>query len=253
MRTLKPLFSGAVLAGLLTIDLAAQPVAVVHAARAVMAADVGVVDETAASAQARASGRPVEALSDRTEYAQVFANPNGTFTYRVAPAPQRVRRADGTWTAVDTVLRHEPDGTVAPGASPAGLVMSGGGTGPLFSVSRAGGRLSFTWPDGPLPAPLLSGSSATYASVLPGVDLRLTATKTGVSEVLVVRDGGAAANPALSSIAFGLTATGLTIGADAAGNLSAADASGAALFDAPAPRAWDSAGGDSGPGAPGPA
>jgi hypothetical protein len=78
--------------------------------------------------------------------------------------------------------------------------------------------------------------------VLPGVDLKLTATAAGVSEVLVVGDAGAAANPALSSIAFGLSTAGLKVSADADGGASAADAGGAVLFDIPEPRAWDAAG-----------
>ena len=217
-----------------------------------LAAGVAVApDEGSAAATAVASGAPVEALSDRTEYAEVFANPNRTFTYRVAPVPQRARRADGTWAAVETPLRRQADGSIAPGASPAGLVISGGGPGPLFTVSRGGGRLSFTWPGGPLPAPLVSGGSATYPSVLPGVDLRLTATPTGVSEVLVVHDARAAANPALAEVAFGLTASGLALSADG-GGLTARNPGGTVVFDAAPPRAWDAAGGDPGPAAPGP-
>ncbi|HSR22464.1 MAG TPA: hypothetical protein VLW53_02860 [Candidatus Eisenbacteria bacterium] len=246
MRTPRALVPVAVVSGLLMLSPPALPVTAGFVRPATAA------DERSALRAAEASGAPVEALSDRTEYAQVFANPDGTFQYRAAPVPQRVKRPDGTWADVDSTLRRQADGSIAPAASPAGLVLSGGDSGPLFTVSRAGGRLAFTWPLGPLPAPVLSGSSATYRQVLPGVDLRLAATPTGVSEVLVVRDAQAAANPALARITFGLAASGLTVSVDAAGALSATDPSGTVVFEAQPPRAWDSAGGDAGPGEPGP-
>ena len=243
-------------ASLGSLLLAAGPTtaAVAAAPGPALAADARPValDEVSARREAWTTGVQVEALSDRTEYSQVFANSDGTLQYRAAPVPQRVQRPDGSWTDVDTTLRQQADGSVAPAASPAGLVLSGGDSGALFTVSRGGGRLSFTWPLGPLPRPVLSGNSATYRQVLPGVDLRLAATPSGVSEVLVVRDAQAAANPALARITFGLAAAGLTVSADAAGALRATDPNGTVVFEAQPPRTWDSAGGDAGPGEPGP-
>jgi hypothetical protein len=208
--------------------------------------------ERSAQAEARASGRKVEVLPARTEYAQLFANPDGTFSYKASPVPQRIERPDGSWSSIDTTLQRQPNGSVAPVASPAGLVASGGGIGSLFSVSHGGKQLSFSWPGGALPSPSLSGDTATYASVLPGVDLLLIATSTGASEVLVVHDARASANPALATLTFGLAASGLSVSADSAGNLTAADPAGSAVFDVPAPRMWDSTGGHTGAGAPGP-
>jgi len=61
-----------------------------------------------------------------------------------------------------------------------------------------------------LPKPRLSGATATYPEVLPGVDLVVRVDEFGFSEVLVVKTASAAANPALSQISFGLSGNGLS-------------------------------------------
>ena len=252
MRTLRALISAAALAGLLVTGPAALWTAGRHVRVALAATTTTAPDEVTASAAAEAQGVPVEAMSDRTQYAQTFANPDGTFSYSASPVPQWAQRPDGSWSAIDTTLQLRSDGSIAPAVSAVGLALSGGGTGPMVTVSQGSETLSLTWPDGALPAPTLSGSTATYASVLPGVDLQMTATPTGVAESLVVHTRQAAANSALSSLAFGMGASGLTVGADADGGMSATDSTGAVVFDVPEPQMWDSAGGDAGPGQPGP-
>jgi hypothetical protein len=244
MRSLRGTLWAAALTGLVV----AGPVALGTAGhvQVVRAANVTVAaDEVTASALAEAQGVPVEALSDRTDYAQTFANPDGTFAYDAAAAAQRVHNADGSWSNVDPTLALQSDGTVRPAASPVGLVLSGGGGGPMLTVTRGSDSLSLTWPDGSLPAPTLNGATATYASVLTGVDLKLTATTDGVEETLVVRSASGASNPALTNVSFGVSASGLTVSADADGGASASDASGDVVLDLPEPRMWDSAGGGS--------
>src|ERR1700722_19381485 len=73
------------------------------ARRAVPGADARLTawDTASASALAGADGQPVEVLSDRTDYAQTFADPNGGFTLAESPSPVRVQQSDGSWVPVD--------------------------------------------------------------------------------------------------------------------------------------------------------
>jgi hypothetical protein len=195
------------------------------------------------------SGDPVEVLPDRTDYAQTFAEPDGGFTLDESAAPVRVQQPDGSWVPVDTTLSVQPDGSVRPAAVTTGLVLSGGGSGPLYTLSQGGDSMAVSWPGGSLPVPSLSGPTATYADVLPGVNLLMTVTPTGVSELLQVTSAEAAANPALTPLAFQVAASGLSLSASASGTISAANSAGAVQYAAPPPQMWDSAGSQA-PGGP---
>ncbi|HEY2670768.1 MAG TPA: hypothetical protein VGJ07_10370 [Rugosimonospora sp.] len=169
------------------------------------------------------------------------ANPSGTVTARSNVLPVRVRRG-GSWAAIDPTLRRSADGSYAPAATWAPVVLSGGGTGALATLGTGTSGLTLTWP-GRLPAPSISGATATYRDVLAGVDLVVTVTELGgVSEVLAVHDASAAANPRLSALTFGLTTRGLTVSNDGNGNLNATDGKHQVAYSAPAATMWDSSG-----------
>lgn len=195
-----------------------------------------------ASALAAATGQPVEVMADRTDWSQTFAEPGGGFEATESLMPRRVREPDGSWVPVDTTLSVQPDGSVSPGAITTGLTLSDGGSGPLYTLAENGQSLSVSWPYGSLPVPALSGATATYPNVLPGVNLLVSATPTGVSDVIEVTSVSAAANPDLRRITFPQTTTGLSVSADAQGALTAADSGGNPVFTAPPPQMWDSAG-----------
>ncbi|MGW7584784.1 ricin-type beta-trefoil lectin domain protein [Kitasatospora sp. NPDC054768] len=195
----------------------------------------------AAQAKAKSTGKPVVVDSMTTGGSQTTANPDGTLTTDSSPVVERVKNADGTWRAVDATLRTNTDGTLTPAAVPSGLTFSGGGSGPLATMATADGKkLSIKAPF-TLPKPELSGSSALYRSVLPDVDLELSATPAGGwRQVLIVRTAQAAADPKIKKVHLDTTVDGLTVKADTNGNLSAEDASGKPRFTAPAPVMWDS-------------
>ncbi|MFG2819776.1 ricin-type beta-trefoil lectin domain protein [Kitasatospora sp. NPDC048365] len=196
----------------------------------------------AARLAAKQTGKPVTVDALTTETTLTTAGPDGKLTVTTNLRPARVKRGD-RWTAVDATLRKGGDGSWSPAATPTGVRLSGGGTGPLATLTDRDGRsLALTFPV-KLPAPTVTGSTATYPQVLPGVDLTVDVTDQGaVREVLVVKDAASAGNPALKALTLSTATQGLTLTADPAGNLTAAGADGKAAFRAPAPVMWDSAG-----------
>ncbi|MFI1359625.1 LamG domain-containing protein [Streptomyces sp. NPDC020898] len=201
----------------------------------------------AASQQAVAAGEPVEVTGERTDYSTTYANPDGTsFTMEQSAVPVRVKAADGSWTDPDATLVARSDGTVGPRAAVMGLSFSGGGDGSgLVDITDAGRSLELGWATA-LPKPVLDGPNATYPDVLPGVDLRMTATTEGFRELLIVKTPQAAANPALQRVTFSLRSEGLTVQAVGGGGMTAVDENARPVFSAPAAVMWDSQGDASG-------
>ncbi|MFF3208096.1 FG-GAP-like repeat-containing protein [Streptomyces sp. NPDC002962] len=201
------------------------------------------LDEARASRKAQSTGKAVTVAAATTPTESKVANPDGTFTLTQSVAPVR-KYASGAWQNLDATLSQRSDGTVVPTLTTTDLTLSGGGDGPLAVMKDHGRSLSLTAPAslGTLPSPLLDGSSATYSDVLDGVDLKVTAdAQGGFSEVLVVKNAEAAANPALATLDFPATTKNVALTVDAAGNIAARDATDRAVFSAPAPTMWDSA------------
>lgn len=191
-----------------------------------------------AQAKASASGSPVTVDALTTETSTAQANPSGTVTWTGSLLPARVRQ-NGAWVPVDATL-HAGTGGYSPAASAEPLTFSGGGTGPLVTMTAGKSQLAFSWPTS-LPAPTVSGPTITYPDVLQDVDLRLTADTTGgFSELIVVKTATAAANPALAKLQLATHTTGLTVTDDGHDNLQAATPNGQVMFSAPQPLMWDS-------------
>ncbi|MFI6645725.1 LamG domain-containing protein [Streptomyces sp. NPDC050504] len=196
--------------------------------------------EQSAQAAARATGKPVEVAGLRQERRDVFANPNGTFTAREYTQPVRVRKGTA-WQAVDDTLVRRDDGRWAPRAATVGVEFSDGGSGPFARMSKAGREYALTWPGGPLPKPKVSGNTALYEEVGPGVDLAVRAEAEGFGHYVIVKSAEAAANPELSRIELDLTAKGLTVQETGSGGIRAVDAAvGGTVFEAARAVMWDS-------------
>lgn len=193
-----------------------------------------------ARAEAKRTGNPVTVHELTSATSLTVANPDGSLTLTNHHQAARVKK-NGSWTPVDATLVKNPDGTYSPKATPSGVMLSGGGTGPLATLTDPQGRsFSLTLPF-TLPAPTVADDSVSYANVLPGVDLKATVTEQGAfREVLIVRDATAAANPALKTLRLATTTNGLTVAADQNGNITAKASDGTAVFTAPAPVMWDS-------------
>ncbi|MFJ3633007.1 hypothetical protein [Streptomyces sp. NPDC090112] len=194
--------------------------------------------EQKAQISARTSGQPVEILEKRTESTRTLANPSGTFTLEHHSSPKWTKRG-GRWVDLDASLQMAANGAVRPKASLLPISLSGGGKGPLVSLADGDKEISLTWPHA-LPKPQISGDTATYAEVLPGVDLKVRAGIEAFSQVLEVKTPEAAANPNLAEIGFGLGTKNLSVAADEHGNLTAKDTTGRTVFGGPTPTMWES-------------
>ncbi len=222
-------------------------------------------DPVAAAVGARSSGQRVEVLSLRTQMSRTWVNPDGTWTTEDAAGPVRfVDAVSGEWRDVDLSLVAGPGG-VAAVAHPLGLTFAGGSqvSAPLRSevsvdvggtavgavvpvvesvaVSEPSGEgVVVGWP-GVLPAPVLSGSTATYADVTPGVDLRVQALTTGWESFFVVDA------PPVSGVALSWTLpldlTGVTAREEVDGSIAFVSTSGSNIGEVvsvmPAAFAWD--------------
>ncbi|MFF4121422.1 LamG domain-containing protein [Streptomyces sp. NPDC001714] len=194
----------------------------------------------AAQAEAVASGHdaPVDSLT--TETSTVTANPDGTFTSTINVMPVRVLK-DGAWTPVDATLATNADGTLSPKATPNDVTLSGGGSGPLVTQTNEDGHsMALTMPF-TLPAPVVSDDTAVYRSVLPGVDLSVSVTdQGGFSDVLIVHDAAAAADPHIKKLTEAASTQGLTLSATDSGGMNATTADGTVAYTSPRPLMWDS-------------
>jgi hypothetical protein len=192
-----------------------------------------------ALAKAKEAGAPYELTSARTESSDTWALPNGKWSVKRHGTTVRILRA-GSWVPTDPTLQFAADGRVTSKASAVSVSFSGGGTGPLLTGVRDGRTLSLTWPKA-LPKPTLAANVATYANVLPDVDLQVKAEVEGFSQLLVVKTAAAAKNPDLATLKFKLDTIGLNVSGDpATGLLSAVNPAGQTVFTASAPMMWDS-------------
>ncbi|MFD7083921.1 ricin-type beta-trefoil lectin domain protein [Streptomyces sp. NPDC059918] len=190
-------------------------------------------------AAAKHEAVPVDSLTTQTS--DTVANPDGSFTSTTHLKPVRVRKG-GSWTPVDATLRKNADGTWSPAASPNGVALSGGGTGAAVRLAHEdGGKLELTMPFA-LPAPEVSGDTALYRSVLPGVDLSVSVTdQGGFSDILIVHDAAAAADPRVRELRLATAANGLKVSPTASGGMTATTANGTLDYVSPRPLMWDSA------------
>ncbi|WP_422771122.1 LamG-like jellyroll fold domain-containing protein [Plantactinospora sp. WMMC1484] len=202
--------------------------------------------EAEAILAAAALGRPVEVLSERGEYRDVFAQPDGTLIANEYNQAVRVLQGE-TWVPADATLVAQGDGTITLAAALLNMRLSGGGDVPLMVAERDSRVMTLTWPHGPLPIPTIDGDQATYPNVLPDVDLVANVTVEGFSHVLVLKTPEAANLPELQDLRLGVTGVGLDIEETEEGGVVALDpATGNPVMEADAPTMWDSGSGEGG-------
>ncbi|WP_104086309.1 LamG-like jellyroll fold domain-containing protein [Arthrobacter sp. GMC3] len=182
------------------------------------------VSEAVAGAKAAETGRDVvvEAVTSPTE--RTVAHPDGTFTKTVNTEPVRMETATG-WQEISTDLVTSVENgvkVIRPEMVPVGVTLGGGGSSVMSSLDdKAGHVLHQSWPFGNLPVPVIKDNTATYRSVLPGVDLIQIAHKSGVSQVLKIASADVAHDPRVVRMRIFLDSANTTVHDTGAGGLEA--------------------------------
>ena len=191
-------------------------------------------DDLSAAAAARRSGSRVLVSGSRSERAETYANPDGTFTQEVAASPVRAPQGQG-WAPIDTTLVSDSAG-VHPKVALGGTVLSGGGSAAAVRAVLPGGRnLVLSWLSS-LPRPTLSGDTATYPGVLPGADLVVTAKPSGFELSVLLRQRPSVA---FGSLRLPLDIPGASVATTAAGGLVVTDSSThEVIAEGPTPMVW---------------
>ncbi|CAM5662708.1 Ricin B lectin domain-containing protein OS=Kitasatospora aureofaciens OX=1894 GN=GCM10010502_25010 PE=4 SV=1 [Kitasatospora aureofaciens] len=195
-----------------------------------------------ALAEAKRTGKPVSVTELTDESSETVALPSGHFSRTQHAEPQRVKQ-NGAWADLDGTLVPDDQGGYRPKTAVAGVHLSGGGSGPLGTLTSPDGESLTIDSPFPLTKPTLDpgGQALVYPEVAPGIDLKVTASKLGgLSTVLVVKTAEAAKNPALKTVRFPTKAKGVTVKADDAGNLTATAKDGKTRWHASTPQMWDS-------------
>jgi hypothetical protein len=196
--------------------------------------------EEKALEKAQTCGIEVAVTDATTETDQVTALPTGELRREISMAPVRMRKDEG-WVPIDLTLEKQNDGTIAPKAYPGSVVVSGAtaetGEHDLASIALGDKSVALRW-DGPLPAPVLDGNTATYPEVKPGIDLRVEATVNGVESFYVVKNRAAAAHVKKLTVPI----TGPNVASHRLapnGTLSLFDNDGELMATSPTPLMWD--------------
>jgi len=180
----------------------------------------------------------VEITSETTATSLVSALPDGQMRLESSSAAVRMQTDDG-WVDIDPSLEESSNGAWVPVATEVPIEFSPGGDGPLARVQTdSGDWVSEYWPLGDLPKPSVTGPVATYEDVLDDVDLVLTASPTGFTEVLVIGTAEAAALPELQTL--NLSIEGATLSKQSNGTVEAETDRKEDVVSSAAPLWWDS-------------
>jgi RHS repeat-associated protein len=218
-------------------------------------------DVVSARVTARAQGARVEVESLRDEKSTTWVNPDGTLTTEQHTGQIRFKSTAGEWRDVDLTLEADADGTVSPKSHPKGLSLAGadkaaggaakGAAGTdLAAIDQGKGKrkqdrqVTLGW-KGKLGTPTLSGTTATYADVEPGVDLTVDSRRSGYETHLVIKTPQALAALQASgkdgavSWDIPVKTKGLTARSEKDGSVSFVDADGQVASRVAVPLAWD--------------
>jgi large repetitive protein len=139
----------------------------------------------------------VEDVSQRSQFAAVFDNPDGSTSATIAQIAQHYRAADGSWERIDARLRSVGGEAGVFESTANSFTVRADRSGVTITTGKGSMvRLSPSDAPGGLPAPILAddGLSVTYPQVWPGVDVRFRVSNAAVTKEIVLTGPGTAAS-----------------------------------------------------------
>ena len=146
--------------------------------------------------------------SGTTAGSDLYKNADGSYTRKVWAGPANYKTPSGSWAAIDDSLVQGPDTRWQEKANSLGVSFAASGSDPaLVTLGNADGsqQVSFSLAGAAAAAAAPSGTSVTYAGILPDTGLTETAGTDGVTEMLTLNSAAAG-----TSWTFPLTLKGLT-------------------------------------------
>ncbi|MFD9393174.1 LamG-like jellyroll fold domain-containing protein [Streptomyces sp. NPDC060000] len=174
--------------------------------------------------------------STRTE--TVYDNADGSVTRRISPNPVNYQVGKGRWAPIDVDVRAGPDGRWYESANSVDVDFAAKATDPALTslATDTKHRVAYGLKGAAPVKGTADGSTVTYDQVLPGTDLKLAPTATGVKESVVLDSADAA-----GTWTFPLTLQGLTpVQSTANGWIDLRDSSGRTVERIPPSYAYDS-------------
>jgi RHS repeat-associated protein len=135
--------------------------------------------------------------SNSSATSTLFRNADGTYTRRVYAGPVNYRAPDGTWQLIDAILRPGTDGRFHETANSLSVGLAATASDPdlvTIGLGPGQGSVSYGLRGAAAVRADVSGSTATYAGVLPATDLVESAVGSGLQESLVLRAATAPAS-----------------------------------------------------------
>ncbi len=187
--------------------------------------------------QAAKLGQQVIVADQTTKTTTVYANPSGSLTSTIANGP--VQEPDPSsptgYSPIDLSLSQGLAG-LQPNRADAPITFSDGTNSTIASLGVGQNALAMQW-GSKLPVPTVTGNTATYTGVSPGVNLVLVAEPDGFDLQIVLTKQPTAAQV----FKLPLSLTGLTASTDANGQLQFASSAGKTVATADAPQMWGAA------------
>ncbi|WP_344615052.1 LamG-like jellyroll fold domain-containing protein [Dactylosporangium salmoneum] len=153
----------------------------------------------------------------------VYQNPDGSYTRKVFQQAVNYKAAGGVWAPIDSTLTKGGDGRYRQHANSIATDLAPAASDPSLVELRVDGEhaVSYALAGAASVKPEVNGDTATYAGVMPGVDLRFESRATGVKESLVLHSADAP-----TSYTFPLKLQGLTPQLRADGSVALSDSGG---------------------------